>query len=205
MRSMLIVGLLVCVMAGGGCCTMCNPCGQGCFDYAPNCGASCGYCGTCSSCSPCDVGCGAPCSGGPVRWALGVLGFRCFGCCNGCGEEYWGDWCSSPPDCCDPCDQCGNYVGGYSSGGGGCSSCAGGGGHVNEAYSGAPRSARPVASKATATRHVASAPRRMPVQANAAPKASDEPQILSETDEAIQPAADAPQYQANAPHRAPAR
>ena len=29
-----------------------------------------------------------------------------------CGERYWGDFYSDPPDCSDPCDPCGNYVGG---------------------------------------------------------------------------------------------
>ncbi len=29
---------------------------------------------------------------------------------NSCGEKYCGDWRSHPPKC-DPCDQCGNYVG----------------------------------------------------------------------------------------------
>jgi hypothetical protein len=31
--------------------------------------------------------------------------------CQGCGEMYWGDWFEAPPPCCDPCDQCGNWVG----------------------------------------------------------------------------------------------
>lgn len=37
--------------------------------------------------------------------------FPCFGCCfpgggMGCGETYWGDW----PNCCDSCDNCGNWI-----------------------------------------------------------------------------------------------
>ncbi len=55
----------------------------------------------------------APC--GPLTWI-----FRLFGAGSwyggGCGEMYYGDWCSAPPDCCDPCDQRGNYTGGGASG-----------------------------------------------------------------------------------------
>lgn len=29
---------------------------------------------------------------------------------NSCGEAYYGDWHSYPPKC-EPCDQCGNYIG----------------------------------------------------------------------------------------------
>ena len=32
-------------------------------------------------------------------------------CRTGCGEIYWDEWLSDPPDCCDPCDDCGNWVG----------------------------------------------------------------------------------------------
>ena len=32
-------------------------------------------------------------------------------CGCGCGERYWGDWCGDPPDCCEPCDRCGNWTG----------------------------------------------------------------------------------------------
>lgn len=35
-----------------------------------------------------------------------------MGCDSGCGEVYWGEWTSDPPACSDPCDNCGNYVGG---------------------------------------------------------------------------------------------
>ncbi len=42
-------------------------------------------------------------------------------CGRGCGERYWGDFYSDPPDCWDPCDCYGNYTGG------GCRHCGGGG------------------------------------------------------------------------------
>jgi hypothetical protein len=34
-----------------------------------------------------------------------------FGC-TGCSSElYWCEWHNDPPRCCDPCDQCGNWIG----------------------------------------------------------------------------------------------
>ena len=52
-------------------------------------------------------------------------------CGSGCGERYWGDFYSDSPDCCDPCDGCGNYAGCGSGVSGGCRSCGDG-------YGGAP-------------------------------------------------------------------
>jgi hypothetical protein len=31
-------------------------------------------------------------------------------CGSGCGEIYWDEWHSDPPSC-DPCDDCGNWIG----------------------------------------------------------------------------------------------
>jgi hypothetical protein len=28
-----------------------------------------------------------------------------------CGQVFWHEWFSHPPECCDPCDKCGNYTG----------------------------------------------------------------------------------------------
>ncbi len=52
----------------------------------------------------CDVG-DACCTGclSPLQ--------QLMGCSSGCGEIYWDEWLSDPPDCCDPCDQCGNWIG----------------------------------------------------------------------------------------------
>ncbi|HIQ23154.1 MAG TPA: hypothetical protein EYH34_18170 [Planctomycetes bacterium] len=50
--------------------------------------------------------------GGLVR--CGVCGF-CDG--GGCGDVYWGDWISEPPDYCDSCDGVGHWTGS------GCSHC----------------------------------------------------------------------------------
>jgi hypothetical protein len=38
----------------------------------------------------------------------------CGGCCDcgGCScEMYWSEWHNDPPQCCDPCDRCGNWIG----------------------------------------------------------------------------------------------
>lgn len=32
-------------------------------------------------------------------------------CCDGCGEKYCNEWHSDPPACCEPCDNCGAYIG----------------------------------------------------------------------------------------------
>ncbi|TWT86463.1 hypothetical protein [Neorhodopirellula pilleata] len=50
------------------------------------CGSACGT----TACGTCDDGCGN---------------------CGGCGELYIDPWINHPPDCCDPCDCCGNYNG----------------------------------------------------------------------------------------------
>jgi hypothetical protein len=43
-------------------------------------------------------------------------------CGSQCGEFYWHEWFSHKPECCDPCDRCGNFIGptsrdAYSNGG----------------------------------------------------------------------------------------
>lgn len=32
-------------------------------------------------------------------------------CGSGCGQLVWDEWIDNPPDCCDPCDDCGNWTG----------------------------------------------------------------------------------------------
>jgi hypothetical protein len=44
--------------------------------------------------------CCSPCETGAFTYFAG----------RSCGEAYYGDWKSHPPKC-DPCDDCGNYVG----------------------------------------------------------------------------------------------
>jgi hypothetical protein len=54
------------------------------------------------------AGCGHGNSCGPL-----AFGDSCGGCgdCDGCGELYIDPWINEPPDCCDPCDRCGNHNG----------------------------------------------------------------------------------------------
>jgi len=63
---------------------------------------------------PCDGGdvAGRPCGyhGGPLRWLYRLLTRNCYWG-RSCGQRYWGDWWNDPPDCCDPCDRCGNFTG----------------------------------------------------------------------------------------------
>jgi hypothetical protein len=100
------------------------------------CGAA-GPCGPMRSGAPFDRTYCVPAS--PSQHLCGLFG----GCGGGCGEVYWGEWISDPPDACDPCDQCGNYVGpqwcpewmrytrfvpwGYRNGSCACKGCGGGG------------------------------------------------------------------------------
>jgi len=65
--------------------------------------AGCGRCGRCGRYGRCG-GCGL------LGWVFRLLRGATY-CESGCGERYWGDWYGDPPDCHDPCDQCGNYVG----------------------------------------------------------------------------------------------
>jgi hypothetical protein len=92
-------------------------------------GGDCGYpCRTpgARACNPCATGCRPmTCHDrtfcGPLS-GIFALFTRNSWCGGSCGERYWGDFYSDPPDFCDPCDRCGNYTGrvdGYSGGSGG--------------------------------------------------------------------------------------
>ena len=59
--------------------------------------------GGCDSCSTCGGDCGGH---SPASY----IGHN-LTCASGCGEFYWGEWFSDPPDDCDPCDDCGNWIG----------------------------------------------------------------------------------------------
>ncbi len=79
------------------------------------CIASRNFCDGCSGCSTanscgCDD-CGQrPIPNGPLE-ELQIMR-RSLICGGGCGEVYYGEWLSTPPDCCDPCDGCNQWVGG---------------------------------------------------------------------------------------------
>jgi hypothetical protein len=110
-------------------------------DCCPECGQplrgarcrSCGTCGPCGDCcgDACADPCGDCCYGRP--WHRGPLSclFALFTPAywggRGCGERYWGDFYSDPPDCWDPCDCNGNYTGRCHHCGGGYSDGYGGG------------------------------------------------------------------------------
>ena len=32
-------------------------------------------------------------------------------CGSGCGDLVWDEWIDNPPDCCDPCNDCGQWTG----------------------------------------------------------------------------------------------
>jgi hypothetical protein len=104
----------------------CGPtCGRPC--RATRCQSCIDSCDSCNSCDPCADPCGSGCYGRP--WHRGPLScvfalfMPCTWCGGNCGERYWGDFYSDPPDCWDPCDCYGNYSGGSSSE---CSTCGGG-------------------------------------------------------------------------------
>lgn len=59
--------------------------------------------GSCDSCGTC----GGTCDG---LTPAGYAGHQLV-CASGCGQVYWGPWLSDPPDECDPCDDCGNWIG----------------------------------------------------------------------------------------------
>ncbi len=59
--------------------------------------------GNCDTCGTC----GGHCEGHTPASYIGHQ-LRCAG---GCGEIYWGPWLSNPPDQCDPCNDCGEFVG----------------------------------------------------------------------------------------------
>jgi hypothetical protein len=121
MNSLLVAGLLCGLFGAGG-----GPGSQGpilrtCWnnadaDHCDSCGGGCAPCG-----DPCYEPCCPPvrlrsCHDrtyyGPLTFICSLFGAgRGAGCWSttGCGERYWGDFYSSPPDLCDPCDRCGNY------------------------------------------------------------------------------------------------
>lgn len=157
MKQIILFGLLFSALAvNAGCCTF-SPCyGRSCGPAACNDGGdSCGpayrtprlapcnppyaarrvaSCNSCGDCDPCNDSCGCgscrPWYRGPLSCPFAWLLSGIYGC-SGCGERYWGDFYGDPPDCYDPCDNCGNYVGNASSGGCGCGNR---GGSVTRSY-----------------------------------------------------------------------
>jgi len=83
-----------CVYRPGGPIDPCGPNDTGVRSLTGR-GAPGDSCGGCSSC------------GGSCGRQKGQIA----ACKWGCGEVYWDEWLSDPPDCCDPCDACGNWAG----------------------------------------------------------------------------------------------
>ena len=121
---------------GCGCTSSCNDGHnwwslKGCLGGNGCCNEDCGYpvCGPRSrSCDPCSNGCRPmTCHDktycGPLTMLFSVFTHDSWSSC-GCGQRYWGDFYGDPPDCCDPCDRCGNYTG-RCNGWGGCNGCCG--------------------------------------------------------------------------------
>jgi hypothetical protein len=113
------------------CCRECGPPICECTGQHRAGGGSCGgACGCGDACEPgcgCEPACGCDRAGGcQGRNCKGTFGGIFFGSCcgrviccvdkfcgcTGCdGELYWNEWHNDPPKCCDPCDQCGNWIG----------------------------------------------------------------------------------------------
>jgi hypothetical protein len=62
------------------------------------------YCDQCDGCSERPIPCGPLDGMAQIR--------RSLVCSGGCGEVYYGEWISTPPDCEDPCGDCQEWTGG---------------------------------------------------------------------------------------------
>jgi hypothetical protein len=92
------------------CGPLATPCTGACEACGPVAGVECG-----PACEVVEAPCVEPCCGpcypcGPLSWLFAL--FAGDFCGDGCGDIYWGDFYSEPPDCCDPCDRHGNWTGG---------------------------------------------------------------------------------------------
>ena len=78
--------------------------------WGDRCGIGSGIaeCDSYDACGPCCYGHYSPF--GPLAF-IGRLFRPITWVGPSCGERYWGGYWSDPPDCCDPCDSYGNYVG----------------------------------------------------------------------------------------------
>lgn len=97
-RFALTTVLLLSISSWMGCATLEIP-------YAPP-GHACGWDPIFGSCDTCGT-CGGACEG---HTPASYIGHQ-LRCTAGCGDLYWGPWLDTPPDQCDPCDDCGNFVG----------------------------------------------------------------------------------------------
>jgi hypothetical protein len=225
MRHALLIGMVLGVLAASGCCGLHHGCGitvcepMGCCDVGcgPVCGdGCCGMdCGCCEEvcCEPCCDPCGGSCCHrrGPLSWALGLLrccfhcGWwgGCGACGGGCGEFYWSDFHSVPPNCCDPCDRCGNWTGGGY--GGGCDTCWEG--HCQTSGYEGGYVARNQTHGTRRTARATGGPKASQGYVSGDSSSRYAPRIVSVTDRAVGPAeSESPSAeQAGRPHLAPVR
>ena len=103
-KSILLSATVVFAVVFSGCC--CGPYG-GCGPVGAGIGGGC-----VTDCNDCDGGtcsAGRPMVYGPLQHLAQMR--KSLVCGGGCGEVYYGEWQSTPPDACDPC--CGDqFVGG---------------------------------------------------------------------------------------------
>lgn len=113
---------LLLALTASGCCH--NVCGTG-NGFLSGRLDNCELESLCSSCGGGKCGGGKGSSGGWEQYTLTAHAQKLFshckstlgpcdsgcGSCSGCGERYWGEWHSDPPDKVDPCDNCGNWIG----------------------------------------------------------------------------------------------
>ena len=168
LQRFMLLGLLCGLMTAATGCGLCHygttgpfticttdNCGPGCQPAcASSCGGSCGDCADpCAPCGPLSIVHKLFC---PQKWD-----------CGSCGERYWGDFHGDPPECCDPCDRCGNFTGATTDGcsngncgGGGYQVEHGGGGGCSTCGTNGPASYRPqMASRTVEPRPVSQATR----------------------------------------------
>ncbi len=108
-----MIRLVVCCIAitllASGCC--CGPvgCETGCVDGGCGVGLNCATAGDhCYDCEGASIG-SRTIPYGPLDHLR--MARKRLVCGGGCGEVYYGEWRSTPPDACDPC-QGGQFVGG---------------------------------------------------------------------------------------------
>jgi len=108
----LVMAASLAVITGAGCCVT-HPCGStAALPCDGACGVACDDGGCDSGCGPTfPASCGTHAPGhGLSGLALPLLSTK-LACGSGCGGVYWNEWISDPPDCCDPCNDCGQWTG----------------------------------------------------------------------------------------------
>ena len=113
-RHLFAITLAALLVAANGCC--CGLGKSGCGIGSWGCGdwnsSHCKPVDECAESAPASCDCGS-CDAGYCSKKLFCKWPNCDEYCgSGCGEIYWCDWKSDPPDLCDSCDQCGGISGG---------------------------------------------------------------------------------------------